>query len=135
VELDFPPGFDYVVCGDILEHLKDPYAILRRIMEWLNPGGKLLVCLPNIRNYRVLQDLLILGEWKYVPAGILDRTHLRFFTRRSCKRMLQEAGFDVYHDHMVVDGGRKRMFDRMTLGLFEEFLGAQIFVCGSKKPY
>jgi 2-polyprenyl-3-methyl-5-hydroxy-6-metoxy-1,4-benzoquinol methylase len=132
VDFDFLSSLDYVICGDILEHLQDPYTVVRKIMEWLKPGGKLLVCLPNIRNYRILQDLALHGEWKYTDAGILDQTHLRFFTRQSCKRMLREAGFEVYHDHMVVDGGRKGLFDKLTCGLFEEFLGAQIFVCGRK---
>lgn len=72
--------FDYVICGDILEHLKDPYDIVRQVFRWLKPGGSILVCVPNVRNFRVLNDLVFHGKWEYLSAGILDKTHMRFFT-------------------------------------------------------
>jgi 2-polyprenyl-3-methyl-5-hydroxy-6-metoxy-1,4-benzoquinol methylase len=133
LSLSYDTEFDYVICGDILEHLKDPYHLLRRILHWLRPGGAVLVCLPNIRNYSILYDLAVCGEWRYVSAGILDLTHLRFFTRKSCTRMLESAGFTIAHQQMIVEGSRKQFFRRMTLGMFDEFLASQIFVCG-KKP-
>ena len=129
---DYDDYFDYVICGDILEHLKDPYQMVRKISKMLKPGGSLLVCVPNIRNFRVLKDLLQHGEWHYVSSGILDSTHLRFFTRRSCRRMLEEAGLHVYHEHMVVYGTKKTLLNRITFGLFKEFLATQVFCCGKK---
>ena len=132
MRLDYPERFDYVVCGDILEHLKDPYTMVQQIFNWLRPGGSLLVCVPNVRNFRLLNSLVFTGNWEYVSSGILDRTHLRFFTRRSCERMLVDAGFEVYHSHMVVEGPKKTLLNRVTLGLFDEFLAAQLFCCGRK---
>ena len=129
---EYKTCFDYVICGDLLEHLKDPYEMVRRIFSWLKPGGRILVCVPNIRNFRVLKSLVFRGEWKYVDSGILDQTHLRFFTRRSCARMLTEAGFQVYHYHMVVYGPKKTFADRVSFGLFREFLATQVFCCGRK---
>lgn len=133
MSLEYGEEFDYVICGDILEHLKDPYSMVTRIRGWLKPGGMLLVCLPNIRNYRVLADLILHGEWRYVSAGILDRTHLRFFTRKSCQRMLEEGGFEVTHQHMIITGPKKTACSKLALGLLDEFLAPQVFFCGKKK--
>lgn len=130
--LDYPEHFDYVICGDVLEHLKDPYNVLKKIHQWLKPGGKVLVCLPNIRNYHVVNDLVFQGKWEYVPAGIMDKTHLRFFTRSSCGQMVKDAGFAVCHEQVIIDGPKKNGFNQLTLGLFREFLASQIFCVGEK---
>lgn len=130
--LDYENHFDYVICGDVLEHLKDPYQVLKKIYKWLKPGGKVLVCLPNVRNYRLLQDLVFGGKWDYVSAGVLDKTHLRFFTRSSCRRMVEEAGFGISHEQMIVTGPKKEFFNKVTFGLFQEFLAEQIFHVGEK---
>ncbi len=130
MELDYQGCFDYIICGDILEHLKDPYKLVRLLGGWLKPGGSILVCVPNVRNYQVLRDLIFHGKWEYVSAGILDRTHLRFFTATSCRQMLLDAGFEVYHEQMVIYGPRKNFCNRVTLGLFKEFLALQTFCCG-----
>jgi len=131
--LDYENNFDYVICGDVLEHLKDPYKVMQRISKWLKPGGKILVCLPNVRNYRLLNDLVFHGKWEYVAAGILDKTHLRFFTRSSCRQMVEEAAFKVCHEQMIVSGPKKEFFNKATFGLFHEFLATQIFCVGEKR--
>jgi O-antigen biosynthesis protein len=131
-EFDYDGYFDYVICGDILEHLKDPYRVVKRIHSWLKPGGSLLVCVPDVRNFRVLRDLVWHGRWEYVSSGILDKTHLRFFTRSTCREMLEEAGFEVYHSQMIIYGPKKNIFNRITAGLFSEFLATQVFCCGRK---
>lgn len=130
--LDYVDHFDYVICGDILEHLKDPYKVVNKAAGWLKPGGSVLVCVPNVRNFRVLRDLIFHGDWKYASSGILDCTHLRFFTRHSCRRMLEEAGFDVYHEQMVIYGWKKTLLNRLTFGILGEFLATQVFCCGQK---
>jgi O-antigen biosynthesis protein len=130
---DYVDYFDYVICGDILEHLKNPYKVVLKISTMLKQGGSLLVCVPNVRNFRVLKSLIFRGQWEYVSSGILDRTHLRFFTRRSCRRMLEEAGLRVYHEEMIVYGPKKKLANHATLGLFREFLATQVFCCGRKE--
>jgi 2-polyprenyl-3-methyl-5-hydroxy-6-metoxy-1,4-benzoquinol methylase len=132
IDLEYSDYFDYVICGDILEHLKDPYRVVERISTWLKPGGSLLACVPNVRNFRVLRNLIFRGEWNYVSSGILDRTHLRFFTRSSCRRMLADVGLDVYHEKMIIYGTKKTIFDTVTLGCFAEFLATQVFCCARK---
>lgn len=93
-----PGGFDCVAFADVLEHLKRPEAALRAAAEVLAPGGCVVISVPNARHWHLLAPLVVEGEWRYVDAGILDRTHLRFFTLRSLERLIEEAGF-------VVDGG------------------------------
>jgi 2-polyprenyl-3-methyl-5-hydroxy-6-metoxy-1,4-benzoquinol methylase len=129
---DYENLFEYVICGDVLEHLKEPYHTLQKIYKWSKPGGKVLVCLPNVRNYRLLADLVFGGKWDYVFAGVLDKTHLRFFTRSSCRRMVEEADFKILHEQMIVSGPKKEFFNKVTFGLFNEFLAEQIFHVGEK---
>ena len=95
-ELPYPQGyFEVITCADVLEHLRDPTAVLRHLARWLAPGGRLVCSIPNVRHESVLMPLLLEGRWDYVGAGILDRTHLRFFTIESATRLLLEAGLAV----------------------------------------
>lgn len=89
--------FDVVVCADVLEHLPRPEELLARIRRWLRPGGTLLVSLPNVANLTVRAAVLA-GRFPYADRGILDRTHLRFYTRRSARALLADAGFRVRDD-------------------------------------
>lgn len=91
---DWDAPFDAVVCADVLEHLPRPEELLARIRTWLRPGGTLLVSLPNVANVTVRAALLA-GRFAYTERGILDRTHLRFYTRRSARALIEEAGFRV----------------------------------------
>jgi 2-polyprenyl-3-methyl-5-hydroxy-6-metoxy-1,4-benzoquinol methylase len=84
--------FDCLVAADVLEHLRDPLAVLLRLHAVLAPDAALVASFPNVRHYSVLANL-VNGHWTYTDAGILDRTHLRFFTRREFARLLSQAGF------------------------------------------
>jgi 2-polyprenyl-3-methyl-5-hydroxy-6-metoxy-1,4-benzoquinol methylase len=87
ISLPFAPGaFDAIVCGDILEHLREPERLLRRAREWLAPDGRLIASIPNVRHRSVVCSLLQ-GNWTYESAGLLDHTHLRFFTRREIEKL------------------------------------------------
>jgi SAM-dependent methyltransferase len=99
-----PESFDCVVCADVLEHIKDPWGALDQLFGLLRPGGRIVVSIPNVRNLGVMAELAA-GDWAYVDAGILDRTHLRFFTRRSFERALLGAGFEICSENCVVDPG------------------------------
>ncbi len=83
--------FDIVVAGDVLEHLNDPLAVLRRATQHLVPTGTVVISLPNIAHADVRLALLA-GRFDYGPFGLLDSTHLRFFTMESVKELLREAG-------------------------------------------
>ena len=91
---DWEIPFDAVVCADVLEHLPQPEELLARIRTWLRPGGVLVVSLPNVANVTVRASLLF-GHLPYAERGILDRTHLRFYTRSTAKSLIEGAGFRV----------------------------------------
>lgn len=95
---------DAVILADILEHLRDPWALLRRLAPLLAPEGRLIASLPNIRHWSVLAGLLE-GEWTYLPAGILDHGHLRFFTRTSGLALIESAGFRVMRIEPIRSAG------------------------------
>lgn len=94
---DVPVGdtYDCVVFNDVLEHLVDPWSALKATRPMLRPGGTVVASIPNVRALRHLLDLVVSGDWKYQDMGILDRTHLRFFTKRSMIRLFDEAGYEV----------------------------------------
>lgn len=87
--------FDCIVCNDVLEHLIDPWTAVSRLARLLAPGGELVASIPNIRHHKVLRPLIWPGEWRYADIGILDRTHLRFFTRGSIRELIESAGLEV----------------------------------------
>ncbi|HYA42519.1 MAG TPA: class I SAM-dependent methyltransferase [Syntrophobacteraceae bacterium] len=133
LKLNYDSHFDVVVCGDILEHLKDPFNTLKQIHRWLKRDGMLICSLANIRYWKVLNNLIFRGEWEYTKCGILDSTHLRFFTKRSFKRVLIDTSFNVIHEDMLYLGGAKeRVFNRITLGLFREFIGFVMIIAARK---
>jgi len=82
--------FDYVLFADVLEHLRDPVAVLRRSLPSLKPAGEVIVAVPNIANF-VIRASLLFGRFDYCDRGILDRTHLRFFTVASLRTMMEDA--------------------------------------------
>jgi 2-polyprenyl-3-methyl-5-hydroxy-6-metoxy-1,4-benzoquinol methylase len=86
--------FDVVLLGDVLEHFKKPEEAIRRLRLHLSPGGCLVVCLPNVAHGAVRLALLQ-GHFDYRPWGLLDRTHLRFFTMTSLSSMFEEAGYVI----------------------------------------
>ncbi|MEQ9423291.1 MAG: class I SAM-dependent methyltransferase [Cyclobacteriaceae bacterium] len=87
--------FDCLICNDFLEHIIDPADFLRKIAPKLNAGAYLISSIPNVRYCENVFELLIKKDWKYKEAGILDRTHLRFFTKKSVQRMVDDAGFKI----------------------------------------
>lgn len=87
--------FDLVVCNDIIEHLEDHDRFLQDIRFRMQEGACLVASVPNVRYYKNLLELLFLKDWRYREEGILDRTHLRFFTEKSLRRTLEQHGFRV----------------------------------------
>ena len=92
--------YEIIVCGDVLEHLRDPWALARKLSRRLAPGGRLLLSVPNVAYLGLLVDLLR-GNFRYRDVGLLDRTHLRFFTFDSLRELLEEAGWHVWAAEQV----------------------------------
>jgi SAM-dependent methyltransferase len=87
--------FDCLVAADSLEHLRDPWTALARAVELLAPGGTAVVSLPNVRYFETFWQLGVRGRWPRRESGVFDRTHLRWFTRRDARDLLEGAGLDV----------------------------------------
>ena len=130
--------FDTVIAADILEHLVNPWDLLVRLKPALAPNAQLLASIPNVRNLGVLADLLINGRWQYRERGLLDITHLRFFTSAEMRRMFEETGYvcetyigtispgfvELYqkhkeHEKVTLDLGRFKLTDLNHHELFE----------------
>jgi 2-polyprenyl-3-methyl-5-hydroxy-6-metoxy-1,4-benzoquinol methylase len=95
-QLPYPNGyFDCITFSDVLEHLVEPEALLAHLMRYLAPDGTVVISLPNVRHESVALSLLVGGEWEYQDLGILDRTHLRFFTRNGLMAWLERAGLEL----------------------------------------
>lgn len=100
IELPFEPAsFDAIVCGDLVEHLRDPGATLARLRPLLRPGGRLVLSTPNVANWAMRLSLLG-GRWRYTDRGILDRTHAHLFTRKTLSETVDGAGYRILElDH------------------------------------
>jgi 2-polyprenyl-3-methyl-5-hydroxy-6-metoxy-1,4-benzoquinol methylase len=122
---------DLMLFLDILEHLPAPADALKRLSAGLAPGGTIIVSLPNVAHLSVAVPLLFQGEFTYRDAGILDRTHLRFFVQKSAVQLLEEAGFSVTNALMTgLAGPRARMLDALTLHLMRTRLSKQFVMQG-----
>jgi len=100
MELPFDTGsFDVVVCGDLIEHLRDPGSAMARLRPFLRPGGRLVLTTPNVANWAIRLSLLG-GRWRYTDRGILDRTHVHLFTRKALVETVEAAGYRILElDH------------------------------------
>jgi SAM-dependent methyltransferase len=87
--------FDCIFFNDVLEHMVDPAAALQLAKKLLAPAGRVIASIPNIAHFPTVWHLVFGGEWRYAERGILDRTHLRFFTRSSIAEMFTANGFHV----------------------------------------
>jgi 2-polyprenyl-3-methyl-5-hydroxy-6-metoxy-1,4-benzoquinol methylase len=120
--------FGTIIAADVIEHLVDPFDQLKRWVEWCAPRGELVISTPNLRHFRVLRDLAAHGRFDYVDGGgMMDRTHLRWFTEASLADALAVAGWRVLRWGRLSSGksGRVNMLAR---GRLNGFLAPQIQV-------
>jgi GT2 family glycosyltransferase/2-polyprenyl-3-methyl-5-hydroxy-6-metoxy-1,4-benzoquinol methylase/tetratricopeptide (TPR) repeat protein len=96
-EPPLPKGyFDCIIFADVLEHLSDPEQVLTGLLPYLHERGTIVASIPNVRHQDVVLDLLVNGRWQYQPAGILDATHLRFFTLHEIAAMFDRLGLQIH---------------------------------------
>jgi 2-polyprenyl-3-methyl-5-hydroxy-6-metoxy-1,4-benzoquinol methylase len=86
--------FDVIILADVLEHLAWPVSVLKRYLRWLAPDGSVIISLPNVGLWSV-RFAHLFGRWQYEETGVLDRTHLRFFTRRSARWLIDQVGLEI----------------------------------------
>ena len=96
LEAEIEPGsLNAILCLDVLEHLVDPWSVVKRLSPLIAPGGRLIVSVPNIRHWRFIRNLFLKGDFHYVDAGLLDRTHLRFFVRETAEELTTCGGLSL----------------------------------------
>lgn len=124
--------FDCIIFGDILEHLRDPWAALKNLSRFLSADGCVVASIPNIQHYTIIKNL-ILGRWEYESGGLLDNTHLRFFTYKTIRKMFLDAGFRRINIHPNIHGRKYvKLIDSMGLNILTRFLVIQYFVVARK---
>ncbi len=116
VELFEPASYDIIICADVLEHIRHPDRVLAECKGLLAPGGRVLLSIPNVAYTGLIAELMA-GEFLYRPEGLLDETHVHFFTRQSLKRFLAEQGWAAEHletiDRQLPESEFRSSFDAL----------------------
>ena len=117
--------FDLIIANDVIEHLEDPWNFLRSVKKKMKANASAVFSIPNVRYYGNLKELLYKKDWEYKDEGILDITHLRFFTQKSIIRLLNETGFEIE----TIQGINPCKVNKRTLPLYwllKVVLGSEI---------
>jgi len=123
--IPFKDQYDLILCLDVLEHLLDPWGALKNITGSIKPGGYFIASIPNIGHISILSDLVWHDRFDYADSGILDRTHLRFFTGATAHQLLTDAGLEVVEQQARFARKTHRRINFLTAGLFKRFLTFQ----------
>lgn len=136
LEEEIPPGtLDLVLCLDVLEHMVDPWTMVRRLSALIAPGGRLIVSVPNIRNWKFIARLALRGDFHYRDSGLLDRTHLRFFVRRTAAELATCGGLRLVAATSVQRWpltDPRGILSRASLGALDEVLAKQWLVVAER---
>jgi 2-polyprenyl-3-methyl-5-hydroxy-6-metoxy-1,4-benzoquinol methylase len=126
-------NIDLFLCLDVLEHLKDPWRVVEALHARLRPGGSIIASIPNIRYYKVSMGLLFGGKWDLADAGLLDRTHLRFFVKKTAIELMTSSGSQLE----AFGANYRRRLDKaavkLTAGLLADICAVQ-YVIRVTKP-
>jgi len=134
MNIDFPIDyFDVIILGDVLEHLIDPWIVVKKILPFLKKGGIIIASCPNARDITILGKILLTGRFKYELSGSLDRTHLRFFCKKDLVDMFSIDGLTVKNalpNYTLTP--KRKLFSRFHFGLLDEIFSPQNIVIAQK---
>jgi len=130
--------FDVIIAGDVLEHLVDPWDVLKKLTQVLKVGGCILVSLPNIRDVYALYSILIQGRFAYTKSGIFDKTHMRFFCKKDMVELIEYSGKIGIETIMPIhefgsQNYKRKIFNKLSFKIFEQFLTSQYLFKAIKK--
>lgn len=127
--------FDLVLCLDVLEHMVDPWRFVEKLHRLVSPAGRVVFSIPNVRSLSVVLPLMFLGRWRYRDLGILDRTHLRFFTREGAIDLATTSEFEVRKWRRIIPSRDTKMglLNSLTLGLFPDLMARQYLILSARR--
>lgn len=135
-QLEFPfeaDSFDCLVYGDVLEHLINPWQTLSTHCHWLKKTGLVVASIPNIAHYRTIK-MLKKGLWRYEHQGVMDKSHLRFFTLESIQEMFLKANLDICKVERKISASANRKFYNLLVGgRVKDELTEQYIIVAKKK--
>ena len=125
--------FDVIIMGDVLEHLINPLKTIQKLLSILKSEGRIYITVPNIRYWRTIIDLVFKDKWEYNTWGILDYTHLRFFTKTSIVKLFSDNNIFVEEVSRVIHKpSLSRKINLATFGLLNGFLASHVFIVVKK---
>ena len=131
--LDDAGPFDAILLLDVLEHLIDPWSAVDTFAKAVKPGGVMIASIPNIRHISTSVGLLLGNRWDYADAGLLDRTHLRFFVRKTAIELMDREGLTIETvQPSPIGSGKHRLANAVTFGALRSLFTLQYFVVARK---
>ncbi len=129
-----PETLGVILCLDVLEHLINPWGVMSKLSTLLKPDGVIIASIPNVRHFRVVFPLIFQGKWEYVNKGVLDRTHLRFFTRDTAIKLIESSGLkvDMIKERGIVRGSKTWVANLLTFSMFKQFFVLQYLIRARK---
>ncbi|KNY29647.1 class I SAM-dependent methyltransferase [Pseudobacteroides cellulosolvens] len=133
MELEFPENyFDIIIMADVLEHLVNPWEVLKKVKRYLSKSGYIVTSVPNIREFSTMKTIFLKGDFRYEEAGIMDKTHLRFFCKKNIMELLsKDYDIERVETFPELKIGKKALLNRLTFRKLEEFLVIQ-YICLAK---
>jgi 2-polyprenyl-3-methyl-5-hydroxy-6-metoxy-1,4-benzoquinol methylase len=125
-------SYDVLILSEVLEHLIDPWGVMKALAPFVKPGGRIYASSPNISHHKVIRSLLA-GRFDYETAGVMDRTHVRWFTPATYRAMFEDAGFETLSVGPLAPYPRKaRLINRLSGGRLAHLFQVQIMYRGRK---
>jgi len=126
--------FDCIIIADALEHLFNPWGTLKKVVAYLKDDGFMLLSIPNVKYYKIIASLVLHDEWTYRDEGILDNTHLRFFTLKEIKKLVDFAELKIVDIKFTVDAGQKfKIINALFFNKLYHFSVVQYYVMAKKR--
>lgn len=128
--------FDLVICGDVLEHLVDPWSVVENLTRFIKPGGLFILSIPNIREICTMYKIFFQKDFRYnIEGGILDKTHLRFFCKKNSLDLMTTnvlKPIAIFSNFEKKKKAKRKLLNLLTLGLFKDLLTPQYLIIAQK---
>jgi 2-polyprenyl-3-methyl-5-hydroxy-6-metoxy-1,4-benzoquinol methylase len=125
--------YDVLIMGEVIEHLPEPWTIVDSLVKCVKIGGLVLASSPNIAHWRIIAALLA-GRFDYKEIGIMDRTHLRWFTPKTYRELFDDAGVEVVSIKALAQPGTMSVaFNAVTFGVFNHLTVRQMMLVGKRR--